>query len=184
MGASLSTLTPGVWNVDPSHSTVGFTARHLMVTKVRGRFTGFSGALAIAEEPLASSVTATVEMASVSTGDDGRDGHLKSADFFAVEQFPTMSFTSTSIERDGDDDDEFLLHGDLTIKGVTKPVTFELEFEGVATDPWGNTKAGFGAEAEINRKEWGLEWNVALEAGGVLVSEKIKLQLDIQAVKA
>ena len=184
MGASLSTLTPGVWNVDPSHSTVGFTARHLMVTKVRGRFTCFSGALAIAEEPLASSVTATVEMASVSTGDDGRDGHLKSADFFAVEQFPTMSFTSTSLERDGDDDDEFLLHGDLTIKGVTKPVTFELEFEGVATDPWGNTKAGFTAEAEINRKEWGLEWNVALEAGGVLVSEKIKLQLDIQAVKA
>lgn len=183
MGAPLSSLTPGVWNVDPSHSTVGFTARHLMVTKVRGRFSAFGGSLTIADEPLASSVSATVEMASVSTGDDGRDAHLKSADFFDVEQFPTMTFTSTSIERD-DDDDEFLMHGDLTIKGVTKPVTFELEFDGVATDPWGNTKAGFSAEAEINRKDWGLEWNVALEAGGVLVGEKIKLQLDIQAVKA
>lgn len=183
MGAPLSSLTPGVWNVDPSHSTVGFTARHLMVTKVRGRFTAFSGSLTIADEPLASSVTATVEMASVSTGDSGRDGHLQSPDFFDVAQFPTMSFTSTSIERDGDDD-EFLLHGELTIKGVTKQVTFELEFDGVATDPWGNTKAGFTAETEINRKDWGLEWNVALEAGGVLVGEKIKLQLDIQAVKA
>jgi polyisoprenoid-binding protein YceI len=184
MGAPLSSLTPGVWNVDPSHSTVGFTARHLMVTKVRGRFTAFSGSLTIADEPLASSVMATVEMASVSTGDGGRDGHLQSPDFFDVAQFPTMTFTSTSIERDGDDDDEFLLHGDLTIKGVTKQVTFELEFDGVATDPWGNTKAGFTAETEINRKDWGLEWNVALEAGGVLVGEKIKLQLDIQAVKA
>lgn len=184
MGAPLSSLTPGTWNVDPSHSTVGFTARHLMVTKVRGRFIAFSGALTVADEPLASSVSATVEMASVSTGDDGRDAHLKSADFFDVEQFPTMTFTSTSIERDGDDDDEFLMHGNLTIKGVTKRVTFELEFDGVATDPWGNTKAGFSAEAEINRKDWGLEWNVALEAGGVLVGEKIKLQLDIQAVKA
>lgn len=182
MGAKLAALTPGTWNVDPSHSTVGFTARHLMVTKVRGRFSAFGGSLTIADEPLASSVSATVEMSSVSTGDDGRDGHLRSADFFDVEQFPTMSFQSTSIEADGDD--EYLLHGHLTIKGVTKPVTFELEFDGVATDPWGNTKAGFTAETEINRKDWGLEWNVALEAGGVLVSEKIKLQLDIQAVRA
>jgi polyisoprenoid-binding protein YceI len=117
----------------------------------------------------------------VNTGDANRDGHLQSPDFFDVAQFPTMTFTTTSLEADGDD---YLLHGDLTIKGVTRPVTFELEFEGVATDPWGNTKAGFSAEAEINRKEWGLEWNVALEAGGVLVGEKIKIQLDIQAVRA
>lgn len=181
MGTALTPLTVGTWNVDPSHSSVGFTARHLMVSKVRGTFTSFSGAVVVAENPLASTVSASVDMASVNTGDANRDGHLQSPDFFDVAQFPTMTFATTSLEADGDD---YLLHGDLTIKGVTRPVTFELEFEGVATDPWGNTKAGFGAEAEINRKEWGLEWNVALEAGGVLVGEKIKIQLDIQAVRA
>jgi polyisoprenoid-binding protein YceI len=178
--SSLAELTPGTWNVDPSHSTVGFVARHLMVTKVRGRFTSFTGSLVIAEDPLQSSVNASVEMASVATGDEGRDGHVKGADFFDVEQFPTMSFTSTSITPNGRD---YVLAGDLTIKGVTKPVTFDLEFDGVNTDPWGNTKAGFTAETEINRKDWGLEWNVALETGGLLVSEKIKIQLDIQAAK-
>jgi len=178
--ANLSDLTPGTWNIDPSHSTVGFVARHLMVTKVRGRFTDFSGTVTIADDPLQSSVQATVQLESVSTGDAGRDGHLKGADFFDVENNKTMEFRSTSISQRGGD---FVLNGDLTIKGVTKPVTFELEFDGVNTDPWGNTKAGFTAETEINRKEWGLEWNVALEAGGVLVSEKIKIQLDIQAAK-
>jgi polyisoprenoid-binding protein YceI len=179
--SSLADLTPGTWNVDPSHSTVGFVARHLMVTKVRGRFTSFTGSLVIADDPLQSSVTASVDMASVATGDEGRDGHVKGADFFDVEQFPTMSFTSTSITPNGGD---YVLAGDLTIKGVTNPVTFDLEFDGVNTDPWGNTKAGFTAETEINRKDWGLEWNVALETGGLLVSEKIKIQLDIQAAKA
>ena len=177
----LAELTPGTWNVDPSHSTVGFVARHLMVTKVRGRFTSFTGSLVVAEDPLQSSVTASVDMASVATGDDGRDGHVKGADFFDVEQFPTMSFTSTSITPNGG---EYVLAGELTIKGVTKPVTFVLEFDGVNTDPWGNTKAGFTAETEINRKDWGLEWNVALETGGLLVSEKVKIQLDIQTAKA
>jgi polyisoprenoid-binding protein YceI len=181
MANDLQALTPGIWNVDASHSTIGFTARHLMVTKVRGRFSTFSGALTIAANPLESSLEASVDIASVSTGDAGRDGHLTSPDFFDAAQFPTMTLKSTSIVADGDD---YLLNGDLTIKGVTKPVTFELEFDGVATDPWGNTKAGFSAEAEINRKDWGLEWNVALETGGVLVSEKIKIELDIQAVKA
>lgn len=183
MSSTLANLTPGTWNVDASHSTIGFTARHLMVTKVRGRFMAFSGVITIADDRLQSRVDATVEMASITTGDDNRDGHLQSPDFFDVAQFPTMTLSTTSIEAD-DDDDDYLLHGVLTIKGVSKPVTFELEFEGVATDPWGNTKAGFSAEAEINRKEWGLEWNVALEAGGVLVGEKIKIELDIQAVKA
>ncbi len=174
-------LTTGTWNVDPTHSIVGFSARHLMVTKVRGRFQSFTGAIEIASDPLQSSVTASVDLASVSTGDDGRDGHLRSGDFFDVDNHPTMTFTSTGLTADGDD---YRLTGDLTIKGVTRPVTFELEFDGVATDPWGNTKAGFSARAEINRKDWGLEWNVALEAGGVLVGEKIKLALDIQAVRA
>ena len=181
MANDLQALTPGIWNVDASHSTIGFTARHLMVTKVRGRFSTFSGALTIAANPLESSLQASVDIASVSTGDAGRDGHLTSPDFFDAAKFPTMTLKSTSIVADGDD---YLLNGELTIKGVTKPVTFELEFDGVATDPWGNTKAGFSAEAEINRKDWGLEWNVALETGGVLVSEKIKIELDIQAVKA
>jgi polyisoprenoid-binding protein YceI len=178
----LAGLTPGTWTVDPSHSTVGFVARHLMVTKVRGRFTGVAGTVQIADDPLQSSVTATVDTATVTTGDDGRDGHLRSADFFDVEQHPTMTFVSTGIAagRGG----RFELSGDLTIKGVTRPVTFDLEVDGVSTDPWGNTKAGFTATTEINRREWGLEWNVALDTGGVLVGEKIKIELDIQLAKS
>ena len=179
--ADLSSLTPGTWNVDPSHSGLNFTVKHLMVSKVRGRFASFSGTLNIAADPLQSSVTAQADVASVTTGDAGRDEHLRSGDFFEAEKFPTISFASTKIEADGDD---FVLYADLTIKGVTKNVKFELEFDGVGKDPWGNTKAGFSAEAEINRKDFGLEWNAALETGGVLVGEKVKIQLDIQAVKA
>jgi polyisoprenoid-binding protein YceI len=179
--ADLSDLTPGTWNVDPSHSTVGFVARHLMITKVRGRFSDFSGVIEIAPDLLQSRVQADVNLASVSTGDDARDAHLKSADFFDLEHFPTMSFVSTGLKED---DGDYVLYGDLTIKDVTRQVEFALEFEGVNADPWGNKKAAFSAEAEISRKDWGLEWNVALETGGVLVSDKVKLQLDIQAVKA
>ena len=173
-------LTPGTWTVDASHSSVGFVARHLMVSKVRGSFTSFTGAVTIADDPAASTVQATVETSSLSTGDDGRDGHVRGADFFDVENFPTMSLTSTGLQAKGD---RYVLNADLTIKGVTKPVAFDLEFDGIATDPWGNTKAGFAAETEISRKEFGLEWNVALEAGGVLVGDKVKLQLDIQVVR-
>ena len=179
--ADLNSLTPGTWNVDPSHSGLNFTVKHLMVSKVRGRFASFSGTLNIAADPLQSSVTAQADVASVTTGDTGRDEHLRSGDFFEAEKFPTISFASTKIEADGDD---FVLYADLTIKGVTKNVKFELEFDGVSKDPWGNTKAGFSAEAEINRKDFGLEWNAALETGGVLVGEKVKIQLDIQASKA
>lgn len=179
--SNLDLLTPGTWNVDPAHSSLTFVARHLMVTKVRGRFAAFSGTAIINDEKLLSSVTATAEVASIDTNDKGRDEHLRSADFFDVASHPTIGFKSTKITRNGDD---FTLIADLTIKGVTKSVEFDLEFEGVGQDPWGNTKAGFSAEAEVNRKDWGLEWNVALEAGGVLVGEKIKLELDIQLVKA
>lgn len=179
--ADLNSLTPGTWNVDPSHSGLNFTVKHLMVSKVRGRFASFSGTLNIAADPLQSSVTAQADVASVTTGDTGRDEHLRSGDFFEAEKFPTISFVSTKIEADEDD---FVLYADLTIKGVTKNVKFELEFDGVGKDPWGNTKAGFSAEAEINRKDFGLEWNAALETGGVLVGEKVKIQLDIQASKA
>jgi polyisoprenoid-binding protein YceI len=174
-------LTAGTWAVDPSHSSVGFVARHLMVSKVRGTFTGFSGSVTIVDGGVGSSVQATVDTASLSTGDDGRDGHVRGADFFDVENFPTMTLVSTDLKPTGGG--EFELVADLTIKGVTKSVSFDLEFVGVATDPWGNVKAGFSAEAEISRKEWGLEWNVALEAGGVLVGDKVKLQLDIQTVR-
>ncbi len=179
--SNLDALTPGTWNVDPSHSGLNFTVKHLMVSKVRGRFASFSGSLTIAADPLQSVVTAQAEVASITTGDSGRDDHLRSSDFFEADKFPTITFSSTKLEADGDD---YVLFADLTIKGITKNVKFDLEFDGVGKDPWGNTKAGFSAEAEINRKDFGLEWNAALETGGVLVGEKVKIQLDIQAVKA
>lgn len=178
---SLDQLTAGTWNVDGSHSTIGFTARHLMVTKVRGRFADFAGTITVGDDPLHSTVEATVQIASVSTGDNGRDDHLRSPDFFDAANFPTMTLVSTGVRAAGSD---FQLDTELTIKGVTRPVTFDLEFDGVAGDPWGGTRVGFTAEADVNRKDWGLEWNVALEAGGVLVGEKVKIQLDIQAVKS
>jgi polyisoprenoid-binding protein YceI len=177
----LNALTPGIWNVDTAHSTIGFVARHLMIAKVRGRFASFSGIITVPEERLATTLTATVDMASISTGDDQRDAHLKSPDFFDVEKYPTMTLVSTSITPGGDD---FLLNGDLTIRDVTRPVLFNLEFEGVSPDPWGGTRAGFTASADVNRKDWGLEWNVSLEAGGWLVSDKAKIELEIEAVKA
>ena len=177
----LSALTAGVWNVDPSHSRVGFVGRHLMISKVRGNFAEFTANLVIAADPLQSTLTASVSMASVATGDDTRDAHLKNTEFFDVDNYPTMDFVSTGIKKDGAN---FVLLGDLTIKGTTRHVEFDLEFEGVSADPWGGTRAGFSAEAEVNRKDWGLEWNVALETGGVLVGEKIKIQLEIEAVRA
>ena len=177
----LAALTPGTWTVDASHSTVSFVARHLMVSKVRGNFTSFAGTLTIAEDRLQSSVEATVDVTSVNTGDAGRDGHLTSGDFFEAETYPTWKLASTSIRSKGS---AYVLVADLTIKSVTKSVEFSLEFDGVATDPWGNTKAGFEAELEISREEFGLVWNVSLETGGVLISDKIKLVLDVQALKA
>jgi polyisoprenoid-binding protein YceI len=178
---SISDLTPGTWNIDPSHTVVGFTARHLMISKVRGRFTSFTGSVTIAEDPLQSTVEATVDLGSVSTGDEARDTHLRSGDFFDVENHPTMTFRSTGIKADGDD---YLLTGDLTVAGKTRTVDFELELDGVENDPWGGTRAGFTAEAEISRKDWELTWNVALETGGVLVGDKVKIELDVELVKA
>jgi polyisoprenoid-binding protein YceI len=177
-GRTLDGLVPGVWTVDTSHSEVGFTARHLMVSKVRGRFTDYTATITIAPNVLDSTVQAVVQLDSVDTRDEKRDGHLKSADFFHVENHPTMTFTSTGIREHGSD---FYLDGDLTIRGITRPVTFDLEFNGVVAGPWGGKSAGFSAETEINRKDWGLEWNVALESGGVLVSDKIKISLEIEA---
>jgi len=172
---------PGVYNVDPSHSTIAFSARHLMVSKVRGRFTDFSGVITIAEQPLDSTVEAVVQTASITTNDDQRDAHLKSGDFLDVENHPTFVFRSTSVRQDGND---YVLLADVTIKGVTKAIEFELEYEGTEKDPWGGTRIGFSAEAEVNRKDFGMEWNVVLETGGLLVGEKVKITLDVEAVKA
>ena len=178
---TLAQLTTGTWNVDPSHSAVTFVARHLMVSKVRGSFNGFSGTITVADDPLQSKVEATVDAGSIDTRDEARDGHLKSADFFDLENHPTWTLVSTGITPKGGD---FVLTADLTIRGVTQSVDFDLEFAGVATDPWGNTKAGFTAETEISRKDFGLEWNAALETGGVVVGDKVKITLDIEALKA
>lgn len=178
---SLAKLTPGVWNIDASHSAVTFVVRHLVVSKVRGRFDKFSGAITVAEDPLQSTVDATIEVASINTSDEGRDGHLRNGDFFDADAFPTITFATTGVVGSGSD---YTLTGDLTIKGVTKQVELELEFNGVEGDPWGGTRAGFSAETEINRKEWGLEYNMVLETGGVMIGEKIKIQLDIEAVRA
>ena len=175
--SSLATLTPGTWNVDASHSEVGFVARHLMVTKVRGQFKDFNATVVVGAPFESSSVEATVQLASIDTNSADRDGHLKSADFFDVENNPAMTFRSTKVT-------EATLEGDLTIKGVTRPVVFDLAFNGVSADPWGGTRAGFEASTEINRKDFGLEWNVAIEGGGVLVGEKVKINLDIQLVAA
>jgi polyisoprenoid-binding protein YceI len=173
-------LVAGTYTVDPSHTEVGFTARHAMVTKVRGRFSDVEGTVQIGEDASLISVEATIQVASVDTRSADRDGHLKSADFFDVEQFPTMTYRSTSVQVSGDG---FVVDGELTLHGVTKPVQLEVTAEGVATDPFGNARAGFSAEAEINRKDFGLTWNAALETGGVLVSEKIKITLDVSAIK-
>jgi polyisoprenoid-binding protein YceI len=179
--SDLTALTPGTWTVDAGHSTVGFSVRHLMVAKVRGQFTAFSGSITVAADPLQSKVEATVDAGSIDTRDASRDGHLKSADFFDLENHPTWTLVSTGITPKGGD---YVLTADLTIRGVTKSVDFDLEFAGVATDPWGNTKAGFTAETEISRQEFGLEWNAALETGGVVVGDKVKITLDIEALKA
>lgn len=179
--SDLSALTPGTWNVDPSHSGLNFSVKHLMVSKVRGRFRDFTGTITIAADPLQSSVVASAKVDSIDTSDENRDGHLKTGDFFDAAAHPSIDFRSTKIEAAGGN---YRLLADLTIKGVTRNVAFDLEFDGVGTDPWGNTKAGFTASAEINRKDWGLEYNAVLETGGVLIGEKVKLELDIQAVKA
>jgi polyisoprenoid-binding protein YceI len=173
-------LVAGTWAIDPVHSEVGFTVRHLMVSKVRGKFATYSGTITVADNPLDSKVEATIEAGSVSTGDDNRDGHLKTADFFEVEAHPNLTFTSTSVEPKGSD---FVVTGDLSIRGVTKSVVLALEFNGVGPDPWGGTRAGFTAKTEISRKDFGMEFNMPLDGGGVVVSDKVQITLEIEAVK-
>ncbi|MBK8899996.1 MAG: YceI family protein [Anaerolineaceae bacterium] len=170
------------WQIDSSHSHVNFTARHMMISKVRGSFETFSGTVNFDEEnPVNTTVDIVVDLASVNTRDAQRDGHLKSPDFFDVENHPTMRFVSTRVEQI--DENNGRLIGDLTIKGVTNEVVLDVEYAGVAKSPWGTESAGFSATSALNRKDWGLNWNQALETGGVLVGDKINIEIELELVK-
>jgi polyisoprenoid-binding protein YceI len=172
----------GTFTIDTSHSTVAFTGRHLMVTKVRGAFPVLDGEITIAEDPSQSSAKVTIDLAGLESGSADRDAHLRSADFFDTDNHPTATFTSTKLDWNGGD--EAKLEGELTIKGITKPVVLDVEYGGAITDPWGGSRTGFSASAEVNREDWGLGWNMALEAGGVVVSKKIKLEIEVEAVRS
>ncbi|WP_328719217.1 YceI family protein [Streptomyces sp. NBC_00247] len=179
---ALAALT-GTYTIDPAHSSIGFTVRHAMVTNVRGSFGEHEGTLVLnGTDPHHSTASIDVKIASIDTGIADRDGHLRSGDFFDAEAFPLMTFRSTSAEQLGGD--TYRITGDLTIKDVTRPLSIDLEFNGSATDPYGNQRVGFEGGATILRSDWGLTWNAALETGGVMVSDKVKLTFDISAIKA
>jgi polyisoprenoid-binding protein YceI len=178
-----TTVPTGTYALDASHSRVGFVARHAMVTKVRGAFNEISGhGYFDAAQPTNSKVELTIQAASIDTRNADRDAHLRSNDFFDMEQYPTITFASTAVEPQGGE--EYVVTGDLTIKGVTKPVSVVFEVTGPVVDPWGNTRIGLEGTVVVNRKDWGLNWNAALDAGGVLVSEKVTLEFEVAAVKA
>ncbi len=170
-------LTTGTWVIEPAHSEVGFTVRHLGLSKVRGRFNNFSGTLTITDERLASSVEATIDLASVDTNSPDRDGHLQSTDFFGVESNPQMTFRSTAVTTDS-------LAGELTIKGVTHAVDLDLEFHGVTVDNYETTRAGFSATGQISRSDYGIDFNAPLGLDGMLIGDKIAIELEIQAIPA
>jgi polyisoprenoid-binding protein YceI len=169
------------WTFDPTHSGIHFSVRHLMISKVRGSFNKWTGTFEYDEkDPSKSKISVSIDVNSIDTKEAQRDGHLKSPDFFEAEKFPEITFKSTSIAKDGDD---FKLAGDLTIHGVTKPVELKVESHGQGKDPWGNERAGFSVKATISRKEFGLQWNQALETGGVVVGDKVEIEADIEAIK-
>ena len=168
------------WTIDPSHSTVEFVAKHMMITTVKGRFAELEGTIVADEENLSdSSVEVTMQAASLDTRSEQRDGHLRSADFLDVENYPTVTFRSTRVEGTKE---EFELTGDLTIRGVTRPITLDVTFEGEGKDPWGGTRASFSAKGKFDRRDFGLTWNVALETGGILVSNEVKINIEAQVV--
>ena len=172
----------GTWDLDPAHTRLGFAARHAMVATVRGNFGVFSGVIRIDHaDPTRSTAEVHVDAASLTTGNDQRDGHLKSPDFLDAEKYPELVFRSTRAEVV--DEDTYKLYGELTVRDQTHPVTLELDFQGSSPDPFGNQRAGFEGRTTINRKDWGLTWNVAIEGGGILVGDKVKLELDVSAVK-
>ena len=178
-----TTTTPavGTYAIDAGHSTIGFKVRHLMVSKVRGRFADFTGTVTIAEQPLDSSVEVEVQLASIDTRDEQRDGHLRSADFFDVENHPTLTFRSTGVRHLHGD--RYQVDGELSLLGTTKPFTLDLTFEGATADPWGGTRAGFSASGELDREDFGLTWNQALEAGGFVVGKRVEIEIEAEIVK-
>ena len=169
----------GTWSIDPSHTSVGFSVRHLGLSKVRGRFSSFTGDVVVAEDPAQSSVQVAVDVTSIDTRDEKRDEHLRTNDFFNATEFPTMTFTSTSVSGSGRD---WQVTGDLTIRGVTRQVTLDTTFEGTASDPWGGSRAAFTATTEVDREQFGMTWNAALETGGVLVGKRVKIEIEAEVV--
>ena len=177
-----TTTTSRTYAIDPAHTTVEFVVRHLMITKVRGRFTSVSGTIAVPDDAtVPTSVDVEIDAKTIDTREEQRDNHLRSEDFLHTEQHPKLTFKSTSIDGDGDD---FKVHGDLMIHGVTRKVTLDATFEGRVKDPWGGERIGYSASTKINRKDFGLTWNAALETGGVLVGEQVTITLEVQFVKA
>ena len=169
----------GTWTIDPVHSEVGFSVRHMMVSKVRGKFNVFSGDIVTGESPLDSSVTATIDLSSIDTGSPDRDAHVRSADFFEVDTHKTMTYRSTGVRLDGDG---YVLDGELTLKGVTQPISLDLGLGGFGADPYGGTRTGFTATGELKRSDFGIDFNAALETGGVVVADKVAIHLEIEAV--
>ena len=169
----------GTWKLDPTHSTVAFSVKHLMISKVRGTFESFDATIVTAEDPAESTIEAVIDVASINTNQADRDGHLRAGDFFKVEEFPTMTFRSKGAKIDGDD---FAIDGELTLRGVTKPVTLKGEFGGIITDGYGQTKAAANATTKINRQDFGVSWNAALEAGGMTLGDEVTITLDLQVV--
>jgi polyisoprenoid-binding protein YceI len=170
---------PGTYDIDAKHTSVEFVARHLMITKVRGRFDDVEGTITVADVPEESTVSVRIGAASVRTGEDQRDAHLRSGDFFDTDTHPHWTFESTAVEQAGD---QWKVTGDLTLSGVTKPVVLDVEFDGANTTPWGTTALGFSASTEIDREQWGLSYNQVLETGGVMVGKKIRIELNVEAV--
>ena len=183
--SSTATTIPGyvagTWTIDPVHSEIGFSVRHVMVSKVRGKFTNFSGQIVTAEDPFKSSATAEIDLKSITTGNDQRDEHLRSADFFEVETYPTMTYRSTGARFE---DGNYILDGELTLKGITRRVPLVLELNGFGPDPYGGTRAGFTASGELSRSDFNVSFNAPLQNGGVVVGDKITLHLEIEAVLA
>ena len=180
--STVPTTATGTYTIDPTHSRIGFVARHAMVTKVRGSFNEFEGTGYFdAEDPAGSHVQLTIQAASIDTRNADRDGHLKSNDFFDMAAYPEITFASTAVEQV--DAANYRVTGDLTIKGVTNPVTVDFEYTGTAVDPFGNQRIGFEGATTVNRKDWGVNWNAALDAGGVLVSEKVTLEFEVSAIR-
>ncbi len=170
----------GVWTLDAGHAEIGFVGRHFGLTRIRGRFTGVEGTITIADEPARSTAEVIIDMATVSSGDRTRDEHLRSPDFFDVDRYPTATFRSTDVAHEGA---SITLTGDLTIKDVTRPVVLDVEFVGHAADPWGNDRAVFSGRGRIDREDWGLTWNMLLEAGGLLVSKEIALEIEVELIR-